>query len=69
MLAETILAVFCQQNQFFRLVETYFSMNASFPLVETNFLVSTNDKLFSLSSGNVFFNECFIPAIGEEFSL
>ena len=59
-------------------METYFSANASFRLVETNFLACTNhflyvfrnycrEKLFLLSSGNVFLNEPFIPAIGEEF--
>ena len=59
-------------------METYFSTNASFRLVETNFLACTNHflyvfrdycrrKLFFLSSGNVFLNELFIPAIGEGF--
>ena len=57
-------------------METYFSTNASFRLVEMNFLACTNHflyvlrhycqgKLFFLSSGNVFMNEHFIPAIGE----
>ena len=59
-------------------METYFSTNASFRLVETNFLACTNHflyvfrnccrgKLFFLSSGNVFLNELLIPAIGERF--
>ena len=37
---------FCQKKQFFRIVETYFSANASFRVVETDFLASTNHKLF-----------------------
>ena len=41
----------------------YLSTNASLRVVETDFLASTN------YSGNVFFNESFIPAIGEGFSL
>ena len=56
-------------------METYFSTNASFRVVETDFLASTNHffrdsclgKLLFLSSGNVFLNESFIPAIGEGF--
>ena len=59
-------------------METYFSTNASFSLVETNFLACTNHflyffrdhcrgKLFFLSSANVFLNEPFIAAIGEGF--
>ena len=60
-------------------METYFSnLNASFRLVETNFLACINHflyvfkdycrrKLFFLSSENVFLNEPFIPAIGEGF--
>ena len=60
----------------------YFLTNASFWLVETDFLASKNqfsyiffsdttagESLF-LSNGNVFLNEYFIPAIEEElFSL
>ena len=34
-----------------------------------DFLANTNDKLFFPSSGNIFFNESFIPAIREGFSL
>ena len=59
-------------------METYFSMNASFRPVETDFLASTNHfsylfrdscqgKLFFLSSRNVFLKESIIPAIGEGF--
>ena len=36
----------CQKKQFFRIVETYFSANASFRVVETDFLAGTNPKLF-----------------------
>ena len=59
-------------------METHFSRNDSFGLVETNFLARTNHflyvfrdycrgKLFFLSSGNVSLNEPFTPAIGEGF--
>ena len=55
----------CPKKQFFCIMETYFSTNASFSLVETNFLGCTNHflyvfrdhcrgKLFCLSTGNVF---------------
>ena len=37
---------FCQKKQFLRIVETYFSTNASFRVVETDFLASTNCKFF-----------------------
>ena len=68
----------CQKKQFCCIIETYFSTNASFRLVETNFMACTNHflyvfrdycwrKFFFLSSGNVFVNEPFIPAIGEGF--
>ena len=68
----------CQKKQFFCIMEKYFSTNASFRLMETNFLACSNNflyvfrdycqrKLFFLSSGNVFVNEPFIPAIGEGF--
>ena len=49
-------------------METYFSANDSFRVVETDFLTNTNHKLFFPSSENVFFDESFIPAIGEGFS-
>ena len=53
-------------------------MDASFRVVETNFLASTNHfvhffrdscrgKVFFLSSGNEVLNESFIPVIGEGF--
>ena len=38
-------------------------------VVETDFLASIKYKLFFLSGGNGFFNEYFIPTIGEAFSL
>ena len=72
----------CQKKQFFRIEEMYFSTNASFRVVKTNFLASTNhlyiyiyfffqrllpEKAFFLSSGNLFLNESFILAIGEGF--
>ena len=41
---------FCQKKQFFRIVETYFSMNASFRIVETDFLASANHRLVSKSN-------------------
>ena len=44
-------------------------MNASFRVVEIDFLDSRNHKLFFPSSGNVFFNESFILANGEGCSL
>ena len=59
---------FCQMKQFFRTVETYFSTNTSFRVVETNFLASANHKLFFRLVETYFFNESFIPAIGEGFS-
>ena len=64
---------FHQKKQFFHIVETYFSWNASFRLVKTDFLARTNhffscrQKLFFLSSGNVFLSESFIPPIGKGF--
>ena len=68
LLAETIFDLFCLMRQFFYRVETYFSTNVLFWVVEMDFLDSTNHKLFLPSSGNVIFNESFIPAIGEGFS-
>ena len=55
-------------------MEKYFPTNTLFRVVETDFLASTNHfsyffrdscwgKLFFKSSGNVFLNELFIPAI------
>ena len=40
---------FCQRKQFFfqRILETYFSTNSSFRVVETDFLASTNHNFFS----------------------
>ena len=56
-------SIFCQKKQFFHIVETYSSTNASFRIVETDFLASTNhNETYS-------FNESFILAIGEGFSL
>ena len=68
----------CQKKQFFGIMETYFSTNASFRRLGTYFLASTNqflyffqrllpERAFLLSSGNEFLNESFISAIGEEF--
>ena len=50
-------------------MQTYCSTNAPFRVVQTELLDDTNHKLFFPSSGNVFFNESFIPSIGEGFSL
>ena len=52
---------FCQQKQFFRIVETYFSANDSFRVVETIFFLRIWDtpataSFIFLSSGNVFLN-------------
>ena len=46
-----------QQKNIFLLVETIFDFfaNASFRVVETDFLASTDHKHFFASSGNVFF--------------
>ena len=55
-------------KQFFCIVETHFSTNASFQVVEMDFLASTNHKLI-LRLLEAFFYESFIPAIGEGFSL
>ena len=69
-----LLQFSCQKKQFFHIVdivETYFSTNASFGVVETDFLASTNHflstflkplpmKTFSPSSRNVFLKEFFI---------
>ena len=57
------------EEAFFRISGTYFSTNPSFRVVETDFLSCTNHKIFFPYSGSVFFNESFIPAIGEGFSL
>ena len=46
-------------------METYFSTNASFSLVETNFLACTNHLLYFFR--NEFLNESFITAFEEEF--
>ena len=45
---ETIFSFFCQRKQFFfqRILETYFSTNSSFRVVETDFLASTNHNFF-----------------------
>ena len=57
-----------QKKQFFCIVETFFSLNVSFLIVEMDFLASTNDNLISIY-WKEFFNESFIPAIAEGFSL
>ena len=36
------LRFYCQKKQFSGIVETYFSTNASFPVVETDFFANTN---------------------------
>ena len=46
LLVEIIFNLFCQKRQFFRILETYFSTNALFQVVEPNFMASTNHKLF-----------------------
>ena len=46
-----------------------FFVNASFQVVETDILASTNHKLFFRLVVTYFFNESFIPAIGEGFAL
>ena len=63
-----VVVVFFQKMQFFCIVGTYFSTNASFRVVERIFWLVQTISLFP-SSRNVFFNETFIPAIGEGFSL
>ena len=59
---------FSKKKQFFRILETYFSTNAPFRIVETDFLGSANHKLLFHLVEMYFFNESFIPAIGEGFS-
>ena len=70
--------IFLPEEAVFRIVEKYFSTNASFRVMETDFLASTNHflyffqrlqpgKAFFLSSGNGFLSEPFITAIGEGF--
>ena len=61
-------SIFSKKKQFFRIVETYFSRNAPFRIVETDFLASANHKLFFRLVEIYFFKESFIPAIGEGFS-
>ena len=39
----------CQRKQLFRIVETYFSTNVSFRVVETDFLASTNHCSYIVS--------------------
>ena len=79
-LVETIFFDFlARRSGYFRIVEKYFSTNASFRVVKRDFLASANhflyffqrllpEKAFFLSNGNEFLNESFIPAIGEGFS-
>ena len=68
----------CQKKQSFCIVKKYFLTNTSFRVVKTDFLASTNyfsyffrdscgGKPFFKSSGNVFLNEPFIPAIRKGF--
>ena len=45
--SENHFRFFCQKKQFFRIAGTYFSTNASFRVVEIDFLASRNHKLFS----------------------
>ena len=47
----------------------YFSTNASFRVVETDFLASTNHKLFFRLVETYSLNESFISAIGEGSSV
>ena len=67
-----------QKKQFFCIEKTYFSTNASFRAVETDFLARTNhflyifqrllpEKAFFLFSGNLSLSESVVPAIGEGF--
>ena len=67
---ETMIEIMKNQFEhyvFFLLVETYLSSNVSFRVAVTDFLASTNHKLFFPPIGNVFFNESFILAIGKGF--
>ena len=66
---ETIFGFFYQKKQFFRIVGTYLSTNASFHRVEIDFQVSSNHNLFFCLVETYFFHEPFIPAIGEGFSV
>ena len=54
-----------QQKNIFLLVETIFDFfaNASYRAVETDFLASTNHKLFFRLVETYFFNESLIPAV------
>ena len=51
-------SIFCQKKQFSRIPETQFSTNASFRVLQTDFVASTNHKLFFCLVKNYF------PAIG-----
>ena len=75
---KTFSLIFLSEKKFFRVQKTYFSMNASFRVVETDFLASANhfcifcqrllpEKGFFRSSGNLFLNKSFIPAIGDGY--
>ena len=71
--------IFLPEEAVFPIVEMYFSTNASFRVMETDFLASRNHFFiyfsetrasdFFQSSGNLFLNEFFVPAIGEGCSL
>ena len=58
----------CQKKQLLRIVETYFSTNASFLVVETDFLASTNHKLFLFQQKRIL-SKFFILAVAEGFFL
>ena len=70
--------IFLPEEAVFFIEETYFSTNALLRVVDTDFLASKKhfvyifletpaEKALFLSSGNLFLNESFIPAIGEGF--
>ena len=70
--------IFLPEEAVFFIEETYFSTNVLLRVVDTDFLASKKhfvyifletpaEKALFLSSGNLFLNESFIPAIGEGF--
>ena len=59
---------FCHKKQFFYIVQTYFLKDTSFWVVESILCLVETISFFS-SIRNLFFEEFFIPAIREGYSV
>ena len=58
---------FCQRKQFFCIVETYFSTNALFWVVETDFLANTNHIIFFRLVETYFLTNPYLQLLQRDF--